>query len=102
MLLLGPAQLRQTDIADHALQALTSSRIREVVILGRRGPAQASFTAPELLELLDQNNFEVVSENAEAHAAAPGARAGEARRMRRSDEHTTELKSVKRITDAAY
>src|SRR3546814_13987703 len=86
MLLLGPAQLRQTDIADHALQALTSSRIREVVILGRRGPAQASFTAPELLELLDQNHFEVVIENAEAHAAAPGASAGEALRMRLLNE----------------
>src|SRR3546814_6902041 len=95
MLLLGPAQLRQTDIADHALQVLTSSRIREVVILGRRGPAQASFTAHEPLELLDQNHFEVVIENTEAHAAAPGAIPGEALRMRplnenqRSEEHTS-------------
>src|SRR3546814_13674362 len=86
MLLLGPAQLRQTDIADNALQALTSSRIREVVILGRRGTAQASFTAPELLELLDKNHFEGVIDTDEAHAAAPGATAGEALRMRRLTE----------------
>ncbi|MES0875383.1 FAD-dependent oxidoreductase [Sinimarinibacterium thermocellulolyticum] len=51
MMLLPIDLLRQTDIADHALDALSTSRVREVVILGRRGPAQASFTAPELLEL---------------------------------------------------
>jgi ferredoxin/flavodoxin---NADP+ reductase len=51
MLLLPVDELRHSDIADHALDALSASRIREVVILGRRGPAQASFTAPELLEL---------------------------------------------------
>ena len=51
MLLLPQAQLAKTDIADHALEALASSNIREVVLLGRRGPAQAQFTLPELLEL---------------------------------------------------
>ena len=44
-------ELRQTDIADHALEALRGSRIREVVVLGRRGPAQAAFTSAELREL---------------------------------------------------
>ncbi len=43
--------LRRTDIADHALEQLAHSRIREVVVVGRRGPAQASFTTPELLGL---------------------------------------------------
>lgn len=46
-----PAQLSSTDIADHALAALTLSEIRSVVILGRRGPLQANFTPPELREL---------------------------------------------------
>jgi ferredoxin--NADP+ reductase len=43
--------LRATDIADHALQRLAESNIREVVVLGRRGPAHAAFTAGELLGL---------------------------------------------------
>lgn len=44
-------ELSQTDIADHALRALENSRVREVHILGRRGPAQAAFTPPEIAEL---------------------------------------------------
>lgn len=44
-------ELRETDIADYALEALAGSGIKEVVILGRRGPAQAKFTNPELREL---------------------------------------------------
>jgi ferredoxin--NADP+ reductase len=43
--------LRSTDIADHALEALSNSKVREVVIVGRRGPAQASFSTPELIGL---------------------------------------------------
>jgi ferredoxin--NADP+ reductase len=51
MLTLGPAELERTDVADHALRALRESRIEEVVVLGRRGPAQAAFTSAELREL---------------------------------------------------
>ena len=46
----SPEALSKTDIADHALEALRSSRVREIVVLGRRGPAQAAFTAVELKE----------------------------------------------------
>lgn len=46
-----PEELATTDIADYALDALRQSRIREVYMLGRRGPAQAAFTTPELKEL---------------------------------------------------
>jgi ferredoxin--NADP+ reductase len=46
-----PEELAQTDIADHALEALRASEIEEVVVLGRRGPAQAAFTSAELREL---------------------------------------------------
>ena len=46
-----PEVLAQTDIADHALEALRASAIEEVVVLGRRGPAQAAFTSAELREL---------------------------------------------------
>ncbi len=51
ILTLSGAELERTDIADHALEALRESRIREVVVLGRRGPAQAAFTSAELREL---------------------------------------------------
>ncbi len=44
-------ELATTDIADSALEALARSRIREVYLLGRRGPAQAAFTNPEIKEL---------------------------------------------------
>ncbi|MBI2198907.1 MAG: FAD-dependent oxidoreductase [Candidatus Rokubacteria bacterium] len=46
-----PEELVATDIADHALEALRKSRIKEVYLLGRRGPAQAAFTNPEIKEL---------------------------------------------------
>jgi ferredoxin--NADP+ reductase len=51
MLVLHPDELACTDAADHALEVLAASRVREVVLLGRRGPAQAAFTNPELREL---------------------------------------------------
>nr|WP_206675517.1 FAD-dependent oxidoreductase [Solimonas terrae] len=86
MLLLGAARLRHTDIAEHALQALAGSRIREVVILGRRGPAQASFTAPELLELIEQDEFEVVIENDNSFQHPAEADPGIALRLRLFEE----------------
>jgi ferredoxin--NADP+ reductase len=51
MLVLHPDEVRATDTADHAIEALAASSVEEVVLLGRRGPAQAAFTNPELREL---------------------------------------------------
>jgi ferredoxin/flavodoxin---NADP+ reductase len=51
ILTLDPGELARTDVSDHALAALRESRIEEVVVLGRRGPAQAAFTSSELREL---------------------------------------------------
>jgi ferredoxin--NADP+ reductase len=51
MLTLSSAELERTDVADHALEALRESRVEEVIVLGRRGPAQAAFTSAELREL---------------------------------------------------
>lgn len=51
--------LRRTDIADHALDALSDSAVREVVIMGRRGAAQAACTTPELMGLDAAPGFEV-------------------------------------------
>jgi len=51
ILALSPAELERTDIAEHALETLRASRIEEIVVLGRRGPAQAAFTSAELRDL---------------------------------------------------
>ncbi len=51
ILVLTPGELRRTDMPRYAIDALEASRIREVHVLGRRGPAQAAFTTPELKEL---------------------------------------------------
>jgi ferredoxin--NADP+ reductase len=51
MLALPRAELDTTDTADHAIEALSGSGIEEIVVLGRRGPAQAAFTNPEVREL---------------------------------------------------
>ena len=56
-----PEELTATDIADHALEVLRTSRIREVVLLGRRGPAQAAFTNPELKELGELADADVLA-----------------------------------------
>jgi ferredoxin--NADP+ reductase len=55
-----PAELAATDISDQALEALRHSRIREVYLLGRRGPAQAAFTNPEIKELGELAGADVV------------------------------------------
>src|SRR5204863_716858 len=59
MLVLEPSELAETDTADHALQALARAQVEEVVLLGRRGPAQAAFTTPELRELGELSQADV-------------------------------------------
>ena len=65
VLTLPVAELERTDIADHALEVLRESRIEEVVVLGRRGPAQAAFTSAELRELGRLDGVETRVEPAE-------------------------------------
>lgn len=60
VLLQPAAKLAATDIADHALSALKDSNIDEVVLVARRGRAQAAFTSPELLALGDLPDVDVV------------------------------------------
>ncbi len=69
MLTLTSEELAPTDTADHALETLRESAIREVVVVGRRGPAQAAFTNPELRELRDLADAEVVVEAEELERA---------------------------------
>ncbi|MEZ5075944.1 MAG: FAD-dependent oxidoreductase [Solirubrobacterales bacterium] len=65
MLALTDRELRQTDTADHAIEMLDRKGIREIVVLGRRGPAQAAFTNPEIKELGEMEDADVVVEAAE-------------------------------------
>jgi ferredoxin/flavodoxin---NADP+ reductase len=78
MLVLDPAELAPTDAADHALAAFAGASVTEVVILGRRGPAQAAFTNPELRELGELARADVVVDPAEVdldvHDASPTVR----------------------------
>jgi len=60
------AELERTDVADDALDALRESSIEEVVVLGRRGPAQAAFTSSELRELGHMEGVDVHVDPAEA------------------------------------
>jgi ferredoxin--NADP+ reductase len=60
MLVLSREELALTDTADHALEALSRSSIEEVVVIGRRGPAEAAFTHPELRELFELDDAELV------------------------------------------
>jgi len=60
ILLRTPAELEKTDVAAHALEALRHSKVREVHILGRRGPEQASFTPVELRELGEMDDVDAI------------------------------------------
>ncbi len=60
ILCLTPNELAQTDIADYAMEALSNSAVKEVYILGRRGPAQAAFTTPEVKELGELEDADVI------------------------------------------
>ncbi|MEQ8672560.1 MAG: FAD-dependent oxidoreductase [Aggregatilineales bacterium] len=54
------AELRETDIADYALDALVNSNIKRIYVLGRRGAAQAAFTNPEIKELGEMEDADIL------------------------------------------
>ena len=59
ILAIDPSELDATDVAEHALTKLKQSRIRQVIICGRRAPEHAAFTAPELRDLPKLENTDV-------------------------------------------
>ncbi|HEY8583565.1 MAG TPA: FAD-dependent oxidoreductase [Capillimicrobium sp.] len=65
MLALTPGELETTDTADHALEALEASQVEEIVVLGRRGPAQAAYTNPELRELGELADCDIIVDPAD-------------------------------------
>ena len=61
-----PAELRETDVPQPVLEALMASKVREVYMIGRRGPAQAKFTTKELRELGELSGVDITVPAAEA------------------------------------
>ncbi|WP_052207458.1 FAD-dependent oxidoreductase [Sinomonas humi] len=64
-----PDDLAETDIADHALNALRGSRVREVILVARRGPEYAAFTSPELLGLMSSTSVALVVDPSDLESA---------------------------------
>ncbi len=58
-------ELKHTDIAEHALDALAESKIRDIYVIGRRGPAQAKFTPKELREFGELEDCDAVVDSSE-------------------------------------
>jgi ferredoxin--NADP+ reductase len=83
MLVLDPRELAPTDTADHALQAFGMAGVTEVVLLGRRGPAEAAFTNPELRELGELERADVIVDPAQLEGVelAPDADATKRRNV---------------------
>jgi ferredoxin--NADP+ reductase len=65
MLALTPEELAPTDTTEPAIDAIGASTISDIVVVGRRGPAQASWTTQELKELGDLAGADVVVDPAE-------------------------------------
>jgi ferredoxin--NADP+ reductase len=65
MLMLSVEELRATDVPEHIVNAFAASRFREVVIVGRRGPAFAKFTNKEFLEFLDVESCDMIIDPAD-------------------------------------
>jgi ferredoxin/flavodoxin---NADP+ reductase len=71
MLALTHEELASTDATDASIEAIASSAIREIVVVGRRGPAQAAFTTPELQEMGELAGADVVVDPADLEGARP-------------------------------
>ena len=71
MLALTREELAPTDATDASIEAIVASPLREIVVVGRRGPAQAAFTTPELHEMGELAGADVIVEPAELEGAEP-------------------------------
>ncbi|MDT0609157.1 FAD-dependent oxidoreductase [Streptomyces lancefieldiae] len=70
ILVSDPAALAGTTIAGHALEELRRSKVREVVLLGRRGPEHAAYTGPELLALKRHADLDLLVDDHDARIGA--------------------------------
>jgi ferredoxin/flavodoxin---NADP+ reductase len=86
ILVRNPEELRETDVSQPVLEALMTSKVREVHMIGRRGPAQAKFTTKELRELGELPGVDIVVGDGEADLDAFDA-TGDSARLAESDRH---------------
>jgi ferredoxin--NADP+ reductase len=117
MLALTQEELAPTDTTDAAIDAITNAGIEEIVMVGRRGPAQAAFTTPELIELGELAGADVIVDPADLEGAEPkdtnaernlevlrgyAARepTGKPRRLILRDEHVEGIELVRNTLDA--
>jgi ferredoxin--NADP+ reductase len=82
LLTVDPSTLATTDIAEAALDALARSTLDEVLVLGRRGPEHAAYTAPELLALAGRDDVDLVVADEPRTRAAVEAGEGRASLLR--------------------
>jgi ferredoxin/flavodoxin---NADP+ reductase len=82
----NPEELRETDVSQPVLDTLLASKVREVYMIGRRGPAQAKFTTKELRELGELDGVDIVVGPGEADLDAFDA-SGESARLAETDRH---------------
>jgi ferredoxin--NADP+ reductase len=80
-----PAELEQTDIPEPVMDALRASKVREVHVIGRRGPAQAKFTTKELRELGELPGVHVWTDPAEMELTEGFDRSGESAELAAAD-----------------
>jgi ferredoxin/flavodoxin---NADP+ reductase len=71
MLALTREEIAPTDASDASIEAIASSALKEIVVVGRRGPAQASFTTPELQEMGELAGADVFVDAAQLEGAEP-------------------------------
>jgi ferredoxin--NADP+ reductase len=82
MLALAPEELAPTDTTHEAIDAINAAGVREILMLGRRGPVQAAFTPPELKELGELAGADVIVDAADLQLDAASERELEADRER--------------------
>jgi ferredoxin--NADP+ reductase len=82
----NPEELRETDVSQPVLEALMASKVREVYMIGRRGPAQAKFTTKELRELGELPGVDIAVDAGEVDLTAFDA-TGESARLAETDRH---------------
>ena len=98
MLALVPHELSSTDIADHALELFHESEIRDVTIIGRRGPEHAAFTSAELRELTKLTETDVFIESEQINAAITRVKA----RMENEKDLRFNLEAMREISVAEH
>ncbi len=86
ILVRNPEELRETDVSQPVLEALMHSKVREVHMIGRRGPAQAKFTTKELRELGELEGVDIVVGDGEADLDAFDP-TGESATLAQTDRH---------------